>query len=265
MSNRFFATVALALSAAACGSSDGASSGAATDLRVTLGGQYDAYAHQDTLSGQTAQAVSAGVRKLELFDDAGGVWSLSDASPGNLSVSYSATEPTTLATLAPAQVRAGHYVKARLVQDWSRFEIDASLHEGPTTTPGRLRVLMATSEAAEVDGQSLEQGQYRHVFVGAGADRSWDGVAPVAEHSTTAEAEAFDESGQWAVYFPVDLQVPGAVTGTLSFGVNLHHAFRWSDLGNPGYAAGVYDLAPPLYEPVEQFGGNRFDAELVTR
>lgn len=67
------------------------------------------------------------------------------------------------------------------------------------------------------------------------------------------------------MYFSIDLQVPAGATGTLSLRVNLDRAFRWSDLGSPGHSSGAYDIAPPLYEPVEQFGGNRFDLELVTR
>ena len=35
-------------------------------------------------------------------------------------------------------------------------------------------------------------------------------------------------------------------------------AFRWSDMPAIGNEDDVYDIAPPLYEPVEQFGGNRF-------
>ena len=248
-----------------CGGSDGEATSPATELRVSMVGAYDAYPHQDGLTGQTAREVSAGVRSLELIDDAGGVWTVLEASPANVSVSYTDSQPTTLAIIGPSLVRPGHYVKARLVQDWSRFEVDATLHQASTATPGRLRVLMATSDGAQVDGQTLKQGHYRHVFVGAGADRSWEGASPVPQHSTTAEAEAFDESGSWAVYFPIDLQVPAGATGTLSLRVNLDQAFRWSDLGSPGHSTGAYDIAPPLYEPVEQFGGNRFDLELVTR
>jgi hypothetical protein len=123
-------------------------------------------------------------------------------------------------------------------------------------------VLQVTSEGAVVNGESLEQGHYEQTFEAPNVERPYSGTSLIPDHSTTAEAEAFDENGEWAVYFPLDLVVPEGATGTLAIRVNLDQAFRWSDLGSQGFSAGAYDIAPPIYEPVEQFGGNRFDVSL---
>jgi hypothetical protein len=87
--------------------------------------------------------------------------------------------------------------------------------------------------------------------------------APLPSESKTDGAEAIVESGDWAVYFPVDVTVVDAATGTLEVRVNMHEAFRWKDLPSPDWTDGAYDMAPPLYEPVAQFGGNRFDVSLT--
>lgn len=255
----------LGLSSSGCGGSDESSAGGsstASDLRVVIGGSEQAFPHADSLSGQTAKNVSAGVRSLTLIDDAGGAWVLFDATPGAVSVSYADGAKSELALVAPSAVRAGHYTKARLVQDWSRFDVAATLHEGGNATPGTLHGLTVTSDGALVDGKELPSGHYAHTFTAGGASHDYTGTLPVPDHSTTAEAEAFVEDGHWAVYFPVDLSVAAGQTGTLAIRVNLDHAFRWSDLSGAGYAEGTYDIAPPLYEPVEQFGGNRFDVTL---
>lgn len=255
----------LGLSSTACGGSDESSGGGnstASDLRVVIGGSEAAFSHADGHSGQTATNVSAGVRSLTLIDDAGGEWVLFDAKPTNAAVSYADGATSELAAIAPAAVRAGHYTKARLVQDWSRFEVAVTLHEGGSATPGTLHGLTVTSDGALVDGKELPSGHYAHTFSGGGVSHDYTGTAPIPEHSTTAGAEAFVEDGEWAVYFPVELTLAAGKTGTLAIRVNLDHAFRWSDLPGAGYADGTYDIAPPLYEPVEQFGGNRFDVSL---
>lgn len=263
MQNLLPIVLSFGLLSAACGGSDESTgAGTTTDLRVLIGGSEQAFPHADGHSGQTAKNVSAGVRSLTLLDDAGGQWVLFDAKPANAAVSYADGAQSELAVIAPGDVRAGHYTKARLVQDWSRFDIDATLHEAGSATAGTLHGLTVTSDGALVDGTELPGGHYAQTFTGGGLSRDYTGTTAIPEHSTTAGAEAFVEGGEWAVYFPVALTVPDRKTGTLAIRVNLDHAFRWSDLPGAGYAEGTYDIAPPLYEPVEQFGGNRFDVTL---
>jgi hypothetical protein len=225
---------------------------------VVVGASTVSYPHADSLTGQTAGKVTAGVRSLELVDDTGGRFSLFTA-PTAASVSWDDGASTLLGSVPPGEIRPGKYVKARLVQDWSRFEVPATRHTGTTAAPGTLRVLQITSDGVSLDGTSYQAGDYEHEHETASATERFEGVAPIPDHSTTAEAEAFVEDGTWAVYFPVSLELSLQSAGTVRIIANMDGAFRWSDLPSAGYADGVYDIAPPLYEVVEQFGANRFD------
>ena len=234
------------------------------DLAVVLRATTEAYPHDDDFASQTARSVSAGVRSLELIDDQGGRWVLLDAAPGNVEVGYDDGEATELARVPEGEARPGHYVRGRLVQDWSRFEVSAALHELTVVTEGDLRILQVTSEGALVGGTPMPLGHYEHAFESPGKLESFEGQLEVPDYSETAEAEAYLEEGLWAVYFPVDLVVSGDESGTLEVLVNMDRAFRWTDMPAIGNADNVYDIAPPLYEPVEQFGGNRFSVALIT-
>lgn len=264
MMNRLF--FCFALGAIGCGSGDGASSGMspATTLRVSLGASTATYPHQDALASQTATQVRAGVRSLELIDDQGTPWPIYTAQGEATTVSYDNGARTQLTELEPSALKPGKYVRARLVQEWSRFDITATLHDGTTTTSGTLSVLQVTSDGTSMNGTMYDGGDYEHSFAAAGQQpQSFTGAAPIPDHSTTAEAEAHVESGAWAVYFPVDIQITDQSLGTLSIVANMDHAFRWTDLSSAGYQDAVYDIAPPLYEVVEQFGANRFDVALT--
>jgi len=181
-----------------------------------------------------------------------------DVAPKSVVVGYDDGNETELARIDPADVRTGHYVTGRLVQDWSKFEVRATLHELTGATDGVLKVLQVTSEGAMVDGTAMPLGQFAHVFEAPGRLESYEGTSEVPDYSATAEAEAYLEDGLWAVYFPVDVEVEAGLGGTIEIEVNMDQAFRWSDMPAIGNEDDVYDIAPPLYEPVEQFGGNRF-------
>lgn len=112
----------------------------------------------------------------------------------------------------------------------------------------------------------------RPVLPGAGHDtremvggqtQHFDGNdAPIPDDSTTSGAEAMVENGVWSVYFPVDVQI-GPDADSLRIVVNMDHAFRWTDVPGGDNQPGVYDIAPPLYEPIAQFGRNRFDVSVA--
>jgi hypothetical protein len=255
-------SLAIACAIGGCGGSDSASANAGSqNFSLVLAASTAPFAFDDGASGQTARHVTAGVRSLTLIADDGTEWKVFDAAPGNASVGYDDGDSTPLAELPESEIVPGHYVRARLVQDWSRFDIDVALHDGLTTTPGTLQALSVTSDGALVDGTSRNAGYYEQDFDGGGVQKHFsgdDGIVPA--DSTTAGAEAVVENGSWSVYFPVDLEVSGPAT--LRVVVNMDHAFRWTDVAGGSNQAGVYDIAPPLYEPVTQFGGNRFDATL---
>ncbi len=256
-----------ALAIVGCGSSDGSDGASATELTVMFGASGDGHAHSDALSGQTPRSVRAGVRSLTLIDESSGEgWVLFDHGPGGQEVAWDAGANTVIAVIPPAAVKAGHYTRARMVQDWSRFTIDATLHEGADAMAGTLTGLQVTSEGAVVEGSARPQGYYEQTFSGPGVEREFSGDdAPLADQSQTAGAEAIIENGQWAVYFPLDLSVEAEATGVLNVRANMSEAFRWEDLPMSGFEAGAYDMTPPLYEPVLQFGANRFDVTLAAQ
>jgi hypothetical protein len=104
-----------------------------------------------------------------------------------------------------------------------------------------------------------------HDFVGGTKTGHWTGTdMRLPDHTTSAGVEAKLENGEWATYFPVDLEI-NAGDGALTIEINLHEAFRWQDSAEADNQPGVYDIAPPTYEPIMQYGGNRFDAKFEAR
>jgi hypothetical protein len=227
-------------------------------VNVVLRSKTDSYPHSDGLASQTAQNVTAGVRSLELIDESGEHWALLDEMPTATVVGYNDGDVTVLAHFPAEDAKPGHYVMGRMVQDWSRFEVLASLNEMTDSVDGVLRVLQITSEGTIIDGASMAAGYYEHEFEAPGMLESYEGTLTLPDYSKTAEAEAYIEDGAWAVYFPVDVTVVAGESATIDVEVNMDHAFRWTDVPGLGNEDGVYDIAPPLYEPVQQFGGNRF-------
>lgn len=230
-------------------------------LTVVIHGSTETFAHDDGLPGQTARGVTAGVRSLTLLDAATNQsFPVLAADPASaVVVSYDNGSNSVLGVVEPSKVVPGHYTRARMVQDWSKFDVDATLHEDVGPTTGTLHVLTVTSNGASLGGQVHDAGYYEHDFIAPNRNEHFTGDdALVPEHSNTAGAEAIVENGEWAVYFPVDIQVTDA-DAELSIRVNMDHAFRWVDFPGPDNQEGVYDIQPPLYEEVTQFGGNRFD------
>lgn len=260
---KFVSAVVLGLFAIGCGStgSDSGTGQVQPGLTVVVRGSTETFAHADGLPGQTARAVTAAVRSLTLIDEASGasfsVWNAAPANPGV--VSYDNGSSTVLTVVEPTSVVPGHYTRARIVQDWSEFDVDVTLHEDVGATNGALHVFQVTSNAGTRNGQAHDAGYYEHDFIAPSRNEHWSGDdALVPEHSNTAGAEAIIENGEWAVYFPVDVTV-GAENAELQIRVNMDHAFRWVDFPGTENQEGVYDIQPPLYEEVTQFGGNRFD------
>lgn len=180
-----------------CGGADSTSgTTASTGLDLTIAASTAPFAHDDGASGQTARQVSAGVRSFTLFADNGAAWTLVDASPNTISVGYDDGASTTLGHLEPTDIVSGHYVKARIVQDWSKFDIDVALHDAATTTPGTLHAFQVTSDGALIDGTSRNAGYYEQDFEGGGQKHHYSGDdAIIPSDSTTAGAEAIVENG----------------------------------------------------------------------
>lgn len=249
------------------GSSSVASGQGKPGLDVVMEASTAAFTFSDGKAGQTARNVTAGLRSMTLEPDGGGAgFTLFDRGASEIPVSYDDGGSTELSLVAPADVVPGHYTKMRMVQDWARFDIDATLHDAGGATPGTLHALQVTSNGSTVDGQAHDAGYYDQTFDAPGGKTDhWSGAdAAIPDHSQTADAEAIVENGEWAVYFPVDITVTNG-NATLRVVANMDHAFRWTDTPGGDNQAGVYDIAPPIYEPVAQFGANHFDVTLQAR
>ncbi len=259
--------IALVLGAVGCSGSATTGSSGPAGLDVVLEASTAQFAFSDGKAGQTAHNVTAGLRSLTLLPDGGGAgFTLFDRGADEIVTGYDDGSTTPLGLVAPADIVPGHYTRIRMVQDWTRFDIDATLHDADGATAGSLHVVTVTSDGSTVDGQAQDAGYYDHTFSASGGKTGhWTGSdAVVPAHSQTAGAEAIVENGEWAVYFPADITVTSG-NATLRIVANMDHAFRWTDTPGGDNQDGVYDIAPPLYETVEQFGANRFDVTLTSR
>ena len=233
-------------------------------VRLRMRATTAAFVHDDGLQGMTVIAARGGVRSLQLLEDS------FDPSPVTLieygvdsvEVSYDDGADSELGVVDRARFESGHYTLARLVQAYSRYDIDATRHELSSRAHGRLDSVMVMSDASRVDGVMRDAGHYHSVFHHDGDDISTTMEnLPIAPYSFTDGAYAVVEEGEWAVYFPIDLTIAQPpVAGTeLVITVNMNDSFRWVDSIALGWDAGVYDFSADYFETVVRFGGNRFD------
>jgi hypothetical protein len=160
---------------------------------------------------------------------------------------------------------SGHYGLARLVQGYSRYQVEGTLHDGLLVEPGVIDGVVVMGEDTMLDGTPQPAGHFDFRFQGDTTTFSYAGDTwPVPVYSTTAGATAVVEDGQWTVYFPIDLDVPeGLAPGSeIVITVNMDRSFRWTDLLVLGFEPGVFDVTRLSYEPVLRFGGNSFDLRL---
>lgn len=232
------------------------------DLTVHIRGSTQAFPHADTYAGQTARAVRGGIRSLSLLRTADDPTPLRLFNHGKdaVEVGYNQGDDTVVAQVPSSSLRAGVFTLARMVQTHSRFQVDVAWHQGGTMTPSVLDELVVMSNDTNVDGAVRPAGFY-NATLQAGADgqvftgEDW----PVPPLSTTAGAWAVVEDGDWAVYFPVHVELGVAAVAALTVEVNMDHAFRWQDASTTGFQPQMWDLQDGAWENVVQFGGNRFD------
>ena len=248
---------------AGCGSDDAGGDGPKR-IDVALSASTADFAHTDGAVGQTAETASMGVRRLTLFTEADEPWVVVERADNPVSASLGAGARTFLGVVLPERLQKGRYVRARLVQEWVRFEIDATLHE-TDPTPGKLTALVVTSDGSELAGKTLDAGSWVHDFAGGTETGHWEGAdAAVPEYSTSEGTTAAMDGSEWAIDFPVDLDIQSP-DGTLTVTLNLHEAFRWTDVAEGENQPGTYDFAPPEHEPFVQLGPNHLQAAFAKR
>lgn len=224
------------------------------------------FPHSDGLSSMTARAAGGAIRSLSLLSDRSdpAPLRLFDYGANSAKVSYDDGAETEAGVVAVDTFAPGQYKLARLVQAYSRYDIDATYHENGVATPGRLESLMVMSDGTLIDGKLHNSGHYDWRFrVSGGEETGAMENVEIADVSFTAGAYALLEDGEWAVYFPIDVtldDVPAAGS-RLNILVNMDHSFRWVDTVAPDWEAGVYDFSSSVYETVVRFGGNDFQMD----
>ncbi len=239
---------------------DGGSSAVA--IRIVATGAT--FPHADGLGGQTARATVAGVRSLSLHQ------SMTDSDPlvlfqatgADVPVGYVPGDDTLVSTVDASALESGTYTFARLVHSYARYEVDATLHRGVAVHEGVVTSFQVIADDTVVDGETYDAGHFEFAFEASDATAEWTGEdAPFPDLSATPGALGVVEDGEWAVYFPIELTIDEVPTedATLTIEVNMHEAFRWTDLLLLGYEADVFDVTDISAEPVVRFGGNSFE------
>lgn len=259
-------TVSIALLLAACGSDGGGGDGPSR-IGVVVTASSELFSHGDDSAGQTAASPSGGVRRLTLFPDSGEPWAIVDRGTSAAIVDYAPGARTTVGVVRSKDVVLGRYTRARLVHDWLRFEVAATLHDVDGKTDGTLAMLMVTADGALIGDQPRGVGHYVHDFTASNGSKTghWQGddlVLP--DYATSAGVEAKLEDGAWALYFPIDVEID-AGDGTLTITANTYQAFRWQDVVAGENQPNTYDIAPPTYEPTLQLGANALSASFEAR
>ena len=96
------------------------------------------FPHADNLAGQTPSLARAGVRSLHLLrnrNDPNPITLLSQGAAA-VEVSYDDAADTVVAEVDHAVLTPGRYTVARMVQDWSRYRIEAAFHDRAGTHRG---------------------------------------------------------------------------------------------------------------------------------
>lgn len=222
------------------------------------------FAHSDNLSGQTALLTMGSVRSLSLLtspNDANPVV-LFDHGATGVEVSYDHGGDTIVGQRPHSALTPGRYTIARMVQNWSRYRVNARWHDLSGSHDGELENLIVMSDGSDLNGTIRDGGYYESMFMSSTANNTTSGsnfIVPV--FSTTAGARAVVEGGVWAVYFPIDVEIPAAPAADYEVDclVNMYEAFRWTDIIGIGHGSDVFDFGATYWEPVLRFGGNDFE------
>ncbi len=222
-------------------------------------------AHDAATSGQTPQAQSLAIRSLTLLrtPDDPAPYVVFDYGADSREADLIGAASTEVASVPAATLRAGSYTVARCGVAFVRYRIASTMHAFAQNVPGAFQNLHVLSDAVQVDGQARNRGHYEFSFeasMGAApvALRGDDGVIPSVPSGAPF---TLDLSTPDAAYvFPVALLIPEQVSTDyrVTFELNTHENFRWTDVAQPDYAAGVFDATPTSFEPVVAFGANSF-------
>ena len=243
-----------------------------SSVSVKVRANTDLFQHIDGISGQTPLFSYAGVRSLRflrdpddqapltLFDH-----NLNSEVSDFIEAGYNDGDETVVATFPAGDLIAGRYTMARMVQTYSRYQVAVINHVWAEVIPGILTNLQVMSDNTLIDGELRNAGYYESVFEDTDGNESFysgdDWEVPL--FSFTSGSYAVIENGEWAFYFPIDVEFSEELEiAAIIINVNMFESFRWRDQLIPGYEDGAFDITPISYEPVERFGGNLFEVSV---
>ena len=244
-----------------------ASAGAVT---IHLKATTAPFAHHDGLSGQTPSDQRLAIKSLSLGASADdpSPWLVFDLGSDAVLAGVNDGDDTVIATVPDASMRSGSYAYAKVGVAYVRYSVAATVHADGLAVPGTFHNLEVLSTGTVLDGTTYASGYSTFTFV-VGSET----FGPVTENSAPLPTSAglgiglSIVDGQAAYGFPVALEVShGRGDFDLTMVANTSEDFRWKDVDEPGYAAGVFDVTPPsAYEPVEQFGANSLTLSIVPK
>jgi hypothetical protein len=237
--------------------------GGGPTVEIHFRSSTDPFQHTDGFSGQTPSANTSGIKSLTLYRMMGDPdpFEVFNFGQDAAEIDYAAGADTLVYTAHASNFPEGTFTIARVVHNWVKYRVDATVHYNSLNIPGEFDNLQVLSDRSLVDGTLRDAGYYEYVFdTGTMQFPTSGDNAPIPEFTGGGFSVVF-ENGEWAYYFPVSLPVTPDITSSYSviFGVNMFESFRWEDQTMTDYMAGVFDVTPPAsFEPVKKFGANSF-------
>jgi hypothetical protein len=232
-------------------------------VRIHVRSSHAPFEHADDWSGQTPRAYASGYRRFSVLRDADDPDPVVVFDHGDefVEATYGDGDDTVVGSAVAAELPAGHFTIGRTVMSHVRYLVDTTLHYEGSDLPGELDNVHVLSDRTTWDGETHDQGWYQTIFRAGAFEVPQEGQdGPLGAQSPGSGIGVEVVDGETVFTFPIDLEVMPDVGADVDmvFGVNHHESFRWEDVAGEGYADGVFDTAPPLYEPVRQFGANSF-------
>ena len=215
----------------------------------------------DGFSGQTPSPNTIGLSRFDLMTSA------SDPSPVvvfDISPQWKAMDMLgrTLAGVGSTDaIPPATYTFGRVLLTMSQFTIDASVHSGAITAPGKVTITSALADCT-IEGTAWTKGQARYDVSAGGLQQSSPGTLPPLP--TTAGGTVVEEAGKTWLVFPMSppfvIAAGDKSLHKVAIVYDVYQSFRWEDQALTGYAAGVFDMdaVARSFEPVKNFGATGY-------
>jgi hypothetical protein len=233
---------------------DGAAEGAVGTIDIYVQGDLSEVAFTDGLSGQTPYDYQIALGRYHILRSA------ADPSPvlcfdhGKSPVAAHIEKDNLVGSCLTRTLPSGSYTHGRTKVDWARYSVDGVYHYLGQALPGKLTFFRAYSDVT-VDNRSFKAGEGTIVFSGITTVE----VPVVYPPMPSMPGVTFEVvNGELLMTFsyskPLPIQQSSQQRHWARFHWKVFESFRWADAQEPGYTAGVWDVAPVLTETVGLYG-----------